>query len=230
MKFPSKKLFLFIFILNFNGILNSKSDFCTKCFQTTDNSFCSKTQFQILNCCQFHCKSNNQKHCPCEPFDNLTPEEIIDTIDDYHLKPKNRCCCCKTSEVVVIRKDDDINLDLEPVDFDVGLNALYRPPLRNALKKDLVVNTTILNPLKLFEENKENYTIYEDQFSKSDVKKTGETLQIITDLKTENIVNMIDTNHGSGFLIEKNITNQNQTFFNKNKIVGDFSTRNNFYK
>jgi len=152
------------------------------------------------------------------------------TIDDYHLKQKNRCCCCRTSEVVVIRKDDDINLDLEPVDFDVGLNALYRPPLRNALKKDLVVNTTILNPLKLFEENKENYTIYEDQFSKSDVKKTGETLQIITDLKTENIVNMIDTNHGSGFLIEKNITNQNQTFFNKNKIVGDFSTRNNFYK
>ena len=87
-----------------------------------------------MNCCEHHCETQNKERCRCDPFNNLTPQQIIDTIDDsFHLKQNSNCCCCKPSEVVIIRKDDDININLPLTDDNVGLHALYRPPLKNGL-------------------------------------------------------------------------------------------------
>ena len=86
----------------------------------------------------------------------------------------------------------------------------------------MTVNTTIWNPLRTFQQNEGRSIIYEDDFSKSDITKTGDVFKITTNLKTDKIVEVIEATHGSGLLIEKNFTSQNQTFLNKNKLLGTF--------
>lgn len=175
-----------------------------------------------MNCCQHHCQTQNKERCQCDPFNNLTPDQIIDTID-YPFQVKNpNCCCCKPSEVVIIRKDDDVNINLPLTDDNIGIHALYRPPLKNGLKKDLTVNTTIWNPQRTFQQNEGRSIIYEDDFSTSNITRTGEIFKITTDLKTNKIVEVMEAPQGSGLLIEKNFTSQNHIFLNKNKLLGTF--------
>ena len=223
MKYVKYKLKFLIFLFSyfiFNLAATLKNQICNDCIK---NYSCSNELAKKFKCCENHCMKSDLYQCHCNSFENLTPEQIIDTVDDpniikTHRINKNNCCCCKNSNKLKIAHYNDINLNLETIDYDISLNALYKPPLNNSLNDDLIVNTKIINPINFFKNNEDISTINDDEFSTSQIQKNNDSIEIKTDLKTENIAHMLEKKRNSIFIIEKKLEKNDTVLINHNRL------------
>lgn len=163
-----------------------------------------------IECCNHYCEKRNLHPCFCKKYDLMTPEQIIDSIDNSYnrnIDCKKKCCCCKKKKnIIIIRKSDDFSLKLPKTDFNLNISSLYiPPPIKNSFDKDLFVRTEIMYPEKLFDSQQNTSQIYADEFSITNLTKTNDGILVNTTLNTTKIGEILNKTIDLDFNINKRI-------------------------
>lgn len=126
---------------------------------------------------------------------NISPEEIIDLLDQNLTIKKVKSPCKKG--FTRITKENDVNLDLEKTEYNLTIPPLYNPPLKkNSFDHDLIVNTHINNINGLLSKETKGKRVQDDRYSRTEIELKGKVLQIETKLKTKEIDSIIPKDNG----------------------------------